>query len=141
MKASFPAALVCASLFSLVVLVCCSSVSAQTPQEGPADSGNAFVRLCSVIDKDDAGKTSLEGMHEVACLGYINGLTQGIDAGIMFAQVSDKSLPKPYCLSSEAEMGQLIRVVLKYIKGNPEMAHLPTVALAMLALQQAFPCR
>ena len=123
------------------VLVCTLTGTLHAAVDTPGESGNAFLRMCSVIDKDDAGKTGREKMQEVACVGYINGVGDGVEASITFAQVQNSSVRKPYCLPSDAENGQLVRIVLKYVKGHPELAHMPTAGLVMLALQEAFPCR
>jgi hypothetical protein len=125
-----------------VTLLCCSFVSAQTTHEFPSTSGNAFVRLCSVVDKDDSGKTGPEVQTQMACIGYIEGLVEGTALAISYAQkvTNIKKIPMPYCLPSEVENGQIIKIVLKHIQGHPETAHEPTTFLVMVALEKSFPC-
>lgn len=51
-----------------------------------------------------------------------------------------KGTPAPFCVSPEAENGQLVRITLKYIRKNPELSHLPTVVLLLDAMKEAFRC-
>ena len=44
------------------------------------------------------------------------------------------------CVPPEVVLTLDIRIVLKYIKQNPEKAHLPSAALVVAALKTAFPC-
>lgn len=106
----------------------------------PAASGNAFVRACSGIDKDGKDVTSLEVIHQVACVAYIAGFMDGVDTEIAFAELKASTKPPaPYNRPHHLEHGQIVRIVLKYIKDHPEAAHLPTAALAVGALEEAFP--
>ncbi|MGA2903984.1 MAG: Rap1a/Tai family immunity protein [Candidatus Korobacteraceae bacterium] len=125
-----------------LVLSCALTWSAHAANDYPGDSGNAFVRTCSGIDRGDKDKTNVDLQKEVACVGYISGLVDGVTAEIAFTQWEiHKNVPGPYCLPEEVENGQLIRVVLKYVKDHPEKAHMRTGPLAVLAWQKAFPCR
>lgn len=45
------------------------------------------------------------------------------------------------CVPEDATLGQMIRVVVKYIEERPAEMHLLFVALAMLALRDAWPCK
>jgi Rap1a immunity proteins len=123
-----------------VALVCTLAGSLQAV-DSPSDSGKDFLRLCTVIDKNHREQTPLEELENMSCVGYIHGLSNGVEVGIEFAKGQNGSVPEPYCLPPEVEIKQLVRVVLKYIKAHPETAHKPTAYLAMAALQQAFPCR
>src|SRR5208283_1533632 len=103
-----------------VAFVCALTATLHAAVDVPSASGNDFVRLCSVIDKDDAEKTKLEGLQEIVCVAYVAGLRDGVAAEIAFAESENKSAPKPYCLQSAVENGQLVKIALKYIKGHPE---------------------
>jgi len=125
-----------------LVVICALVGSARAADDDyPGDSGNAFVRTCSGIDKDDKDKTHLDVQNGMACLGYIDGLKDGVIAEIVFAQSEHKNVPKPYCVPDGVEMRQLIRIVLKYIEDHPETAHMRTPPLAVLAWRKTFPCR
>jgi hypothetical protein len=114
-------------------------LSAQERKEIPSSSGNAFLRLCSVIDESEM--TPLEKVHKVACLEYLEGFTHGVLAEVEWAHaITGKEPPPPYCRPEHVENGQLVRIVLKYIRNHPETAQKPTAALVVEALLEAFPC-
>lgn len=129
-----------ALLFLLSVSPTAQGQSAQAQTEDyPEVSGNAFLRLCSVVDKEDL--TGLEGLHMMACLGYVGGFVQGVETTISFVQSVTKRSPlAPFCKPDDLERGQMVRIVMKYIRENPEKAHLPTAGLIMGALSKAYPC-
>lgn len=75
------------------------------------------------------------------CTGYVKGLTQGIDLMVKVGDVSHKATTAaPFCLPDSIALGQVVRIVLKYVRANPEKAHMDTSLLATKALELAFPC-
>ena len=129
-----------ASLFVLVLL-CCSNVSSQTTDD-LAHSGNDFVRICSVIDKDTKEKNPLEVAQALSCLNYVEGFVHGVYEEVSYAHaVTDKEPPKPFCLPGDVEDAQTVRVVLKYVHDHPDKAHMATATLIVLALASSFPCK
>ena len=124
----------------LALLLWSVFVSAQEIKEFPDTSGNAFVRLCSAIDKD--GRTDREAKLNMACIGYVSGVVDGVFWEVAFVGAKgSKEPPKPYCLPENTENGQLIRIVMKYIRNHPEEAHQKTAFLIFNALGEAFPCK
>jgi hypothetical protein len=124
------------ALFALLAV----PMFAQT-QELPETSGNAFVRLCSAMDKALDKEKITEGAYVVACLEYIQGFTHGVDYEVAFVQGKTKRIvPAPFCLPDDVENGQGVRILLKYIRDNPEEANKPTAILIMKALGKAYPC-
>lgn len=108
-------------------------------QEFPESSGNAFVRLCSAIDKED--RTSSDLSQVMACVGYVSGFENGVEFGADFVNYKAvKKIRKPFCRPLAVENGQLVRVLLKYIRENPEKAHEPTSWLMMDAFGRTYPC-
>ena len=73
---------------------------------------------------------------------YIAGFVQGVEFGntTTMVQTKQESLPKPFCRPGGVETGQLVKIVLKYARDNPEDAHQPTMMVALWAFQKAFPC-
>ncbi|MFZ0563081.1 MAG: Rap1a/Tai family immunity protein [Terriglobales bacterium] len=127
-----------AKVFALVLLCCPVLVAAQT-KEFPDTSGNAFLRLCSAIDKEKL--TDEEIAHVTSCVGYVAGFVDGVSVYPIYAEAKAKQkVPKLICRPDGVEHGQLISVVLKYIRNHPEDAHLPTQLLIMGAIGEAFPC-
>lgn len=116
-----------------------SYASAQT-QEFPFTSGNTFLRLCSGVEKEQ--RTTAETEHGAGCLLYIGGFVEGVETGHTATKVQTKreDLPMPFCRPDNVENAQLVRIVLKYIRENPEDSHQPTALVALWAFQKAFPC-
>lgn len=124
---------VCTLLLSSMLVV------AQQRAENPSTSGNAFLRLCSVIDNDRLDAP--EPYNAWACLGFVDGVLEGIKTEVAFVHlVTGKEPPSPYCLPEGVENGQIIRMVLKFIKDHPDEAHKPTVVLILETLEDPFPC-
>jgi hypothetical protein len=107
--------------------------------EFPSTSGNAFLRLCSAIDKED--QSSHEAIAVTACLGYVDGFTEGVALERLYAGSKEKQKPSaPFCIPEDVENGQMVRIVLKYVRDNPTDAHMSTSLLMMDALGKAYPC-
>jgi hypothetical protein len=121
------------------MLLCCRFVVAQAPKENPATSGNAFARICSVIDKE--ASTGTEVQYADACIGYVQGVIEGVDVERTFTKgITQKEAPEPFCLPTGVERGQSIRLVIKYIHDHPEEAQKPTRFLIFEAFRDAYPC-
>jgi Rap1a immunity proteins len=115
----------------LVVLMCGAVVPAHA-YEGPWESGNAFLRVCSSVE---TATSTLTRVESIACTAYVRGLNDGFGYG---AVSSDKQ--PPYCIGASPEAGQVTKIVLKYIRDNPAQAHLETAILYLDAMKKAFPC-
>jgi hypothetical protein len=131
-------------VFALLIctaLVATAELSAQERTEMLSESGNAFLRLCSAVEQSEKS-TPLETIHSVDCLAYVQGFTEGMDAEVAWAQgwTQKGEQPQPFCRPEDVENGQLVRVILKYIRSHPEKAHKGTATLIVEALRQAFPC-
>jgi hypothetical protein len=48
---------------------------------------------------------------------------------------------QPYCLPDEVTHGQMMRVLIKFIKDHPEKAHFKTGVLEVESFMDAFPCK
>ena len=104
-------------------------------------SGIDFLAECSALDKD-SGLTNIEMAKNMTCLSYVQGLIDGATYGIALTQVESKmrAQPFPFCRPEGVGNMQLLRVALKYVRDNPEKAHVETVVLVFTALKNAFPC-
>jgi hypothetical protein len=92
-----------------------------------------------VIDRD--AKASVDLQKEVACIGFVEGLVNGVYAEAVYLyKVNHKESPKPFCLPKDVENAQLIRVALKYIRNHPEVAHRSSAPLIVDAFEGSFPC-
>jgi hypothetical protein len=111
--------------------------------DGPIQikTGNGFVRLCSDVDKAGAEVTDQALANIASCTGYIMGLKDGIDVMVAVNNKSHGGAEKGLiCVPEDVTLGQEVHIVLKYIRANPEKAHIPTSMLATKALKEAFPC-
>lgn len=112
--------------------------------EVPETSGNAFLRVCSALDRAVLdGTETVETFQNIAnCVGYIHGFIKGITVEQVFVEgyTHQKEVPVPFCLPDKVENGQIVRIVLKYIRDNPAVANQPTSVLIMKALGKSYPC-
>lgn len=109
--------------------------------ENLSDSGNAFVRTCSAIE---ANAATLDHSQQIAigeCVAYVMGLSEGIAMEGSYAEAKGGKAATPYCLADtyEVEHGQKVRILLKYIRNNPEKAHMVTAGIFINAMGDAFP--
>ncbi len=119
----------------LALLLCLPAVPPAEPQEQSQsvdESGNAFLSLCE-DSADSASKQS--HLQQGECFGYVDG----VDDGIRIAY-DIMSQPKPYCLPDGVTHGQMMRVLIKFIKDHPEKAHSQTRVLEIRSFMDAFPC-
>ena len=138
-------------MHTLLRVICVSILAAtafgQTSSKDISQSGNVFADVCSVVDKHEH-LSEMDVSDGAYCAGFMGGVRDG--AGMAFTTI--KSIDPSYsylkgsmedfrvCFPDRVTGAQLIRVVLKFIRENPDKAHLPTVGLIVLADLQAFPC-
>jgi hypothetical protein len=105
------------------------------------ESGNAFIRQCSVVEQE-RDLTTKDKAYQMVCAAYVSGYSEGAGFAVDHARSNgDSKAPPLYCPNGEVEAGQLVKVVLKHIREHPETAHSRTYVLVGRALQEAFPCR
>jgi hypothetical protein len=127
----------------LLLLVATATFGQDSQPDLISQSGNAFLRTCSVIDKQTSEQTALDQIMDMVCVTYIRGFAEGVYVQQNFAEHTlHHSVDVPFCLPDDGiEGGQMAKIVLKYIRDNPATAHQPTMLLAASALSHAFPCR
>jgi hypothetical protein len=123
----------------LVVLLWLPTVFAQTArtsenQEYAWESGNAFVTICGVdADKTFEEQTTAELHSTSSCLPYVRGLNDGIEVATI------EGIP-PFCPPDGVTNGQGEKILVKFIRDNPDKAHFATSVLYLYAMKKAFPC-
>jgi hypothetical protein len=126
----------------LLLLLLSSSPLAQT-NESLETSGNAFLRVCSVVDKEE-NMEHLSVDQKVAlmsCLNFVSGFTGGVEVEMQFVENATKqSTHAPFCVPASVENIQIVRVVLKYIRDNPAAARRKANSLIMFSLGERYPC-
>ena len=101
-------------------------------------SGRDFLEVCSSIDSE-GNKDPARIYHDATCLGWVEGFTDGF-------MVHEELLSTPRrdrmaCVPHGVTTIQTVRVIKKYLGGNPDKAHRPTRYVASIALAGAFPCK
>lgn len=118
----------------IVVLGLFILLSAITPSraQGYSFSGNDFLQRC-----DGPYTNELQKLAYSFCTGYLQGLQQmhSVVIGV------HKSFPL-YCEPTiMGNYDQLERVVIKWLKNNPEQLHRDARVLVTRAWIEAFPCQ
>ena len=125
----------------LLVLLWCETFAHAQTVVALYESGNAFVRFCSVADKVDKSSSDSDVQHAASCAFYVLGFVHGVEYGTGFTETTKgKNALQPFCRPDGVENGQMVRIVLKFIRENPEEAHKATPLLITLAMAQSYPC-
>lgn len=88
-------------------------------------SGNDLLKFC---ESDNPAELS-------QCIGYIASAEDTHEALVDWGH-----LPPQMCVPPGPTLGQLQKVLLKYLKGRPENLHLAAGSMVLNALTEAFPC-
>jgi Rap1a immunity proteins len=103
-----------------------------------ADDGNELLAQCQFAERySDTG--DLKNPVAVAsCFALLKGIHETMQFLSVFMEKPNdfKSCFPPESISNV----QAMRIVLKFLRATPERLHDPKTVLAILALQQAFPC-
>ena len=99
-------------------------------------SGSTLLRQCQAAAKlaDGGNYTTQQAIDGTFCRGYVAGaVDQMVGLSLHTATV--------YCIPSNADNDQSVRVVLKYLNDNPATLNYPAGALVAKAIIAAFPCK
>lgn len=109
--------------FIAVLFILTMSLPAQ------AITGNDLLADC-----EKGEDQSLPNRHHyyAYCSGYITGVVDGL---------SYLDFQKRFCLSKGVTHGQATKVVIKYLKENPQRLHEGYASIILSALKEAFPCK
>jgi hypothetical protein len=122
----------------LCVVLWASPVASQTSQ------GNDLLEACSMPDN-----LAAEGY----CIGYVVGAIEGMKLGAVsvLAFIAPEqsgvehldrmsNIALNFCIPADASNRQLVEVVVKYLRENPETRHETARTLIHSALVESFPC-
>jgi Rap1a immunity proteins len=122
----------------LWLLVVTSRASAQDDQRF---SGNDMVRHCTLAQGIISGQqtpnilpTSSEVFMQGTCLGIIAGIQ-------FFSTEATKDTRYPVCIPTDATLGQILSVVVRYLHQKPHRLHESFIYLALAAVGEAWPCK
>jgi hypothetical protein len=124
-------------LLVISLLLSCSCFA----QDVRAADGNRLLEYCtSSVQFMDNGSFSSGTQSEQAtwCIGYVTGIMDALD---LARRLSDAQDVKNYPCLAGTTSGQTTRVIVKYLRENPEKLQEPAASLSLTALQRAFPCK
>jgi len=126
----------------LAIFFVCSpaSTSPKSTPEHPdiSRSGRDFLEVCSSIDSE-GNRDPARIYRDATCLGWVEGFTDGFLVHEELLSVPRRD--RMACVPHGVTTIQTVRVIKKYLAGNPDKAHRPTRYVASIALAGAFPCK
>ena len=106
--------------------------------------GNQLLSACThairITDSPQALRQPFREPDIALEAGYCIGFLSGVANMNIFWQTRTKDTSMFFCLPPEGIINQLMRVVVKYLQEHPEKLHDPDIAVASMALANAFPC-
>jgi Rap1a immunity proteins len=127
-------------LWSAVFLLISGCLVAQDDWKG---DGSSLLAKCSLdVRALDGEKLSSADIAEGAfCTGYVSGI-HDTDYMVQMLEEHEKiTLMKHACPPSNVSTEQAVRVVVKYLRDNPERLHMPAAVLVTDAIRRSFPCK
>lgn len=107
------------------------------------DDGNSLLTFCSLEVRlfDGDSLTGAEQVEAGYCVGYVTAVGDVLTTTGEIQKDKGIKLIEPVCVPKSVPTGQVIRVLVKYLKENPEQLHYPADVLTIGALRRAFPCQ
>ena len=121
-------------LFVAFVAVAASgNIHAQSQEDG-----SHYLRVCSAAVKMSDGKelTQEESLGALYCVSYISGFLDSMSLTAKFTKGKRTVCTPERGVSND----QAARLLVKYLRANPETLHESGRMSLYLALQKAFPC-
>jgi hypothetical protein len=128
------------ALLAIFLVYSPASTSPKSAREQPdiSRSGRDFLEVCSSIDSE-GNRDSARIYRDATCLGWVEGFTEGLMVHEELLSVPRRD--RMACVPHGVTTIQTVRVIKKYLAGNPDKAHRPTRYVASIALADAFPCK
>jgi|SRR5208337_786732 len=104
------------------------------------ESYMAYVDGDRLLEKCDTGPSEDKGF----CAGYVAAAMDEMVTLANSLQAASEShvLPKMYCLPKGGiELGQAMRVTVKWLHDHPEKLHFAGDILVVMAMKDGFPCK
>jgi len=121
----------------LIILI---TLLVMVPEVHAADGRELLNDCQELVNQLDIGHTpkSADGYFDAGnCIGFVRGVRSTM-------QVLLSGEENPFlkmCWPKNGTDGQSVRIIVKYLKANPEKLHEDQTSLAMIALGLAFPCK
>jgi uncharacterized protein YoaH (UPF0181 family) len=130
-------------LLALVILLARVSHAQQIGFDWKGD-GNSLLQSCDLYVQAADGKpiSSGDAVQGSFCTGYLTGI---LDFDITLSHLENdksgsKGVIRHICVPDGVSTGQAVRIVVKWLRNNPERLHYPASVLALAGLRDAFPC-
>jgi hypothetical protein len=108
----------------------------------PGRTGSAFFRDCLEAEKLLDGAAKLDDATAMSCVGYISGMADALMQWQISDSVRGLKVRKHACIPNDTvERGQLVRVVMKYMRDHPAELHHDRADIVVDAFRNAFPCK
>lgn len=135
-------------MFALFLNAPLRSQTTKAPEADVSSSGNRYLEICASEEKPTERWNEMDFLHAGLCEGFMLGVRDGMGFTIAALKHDNSSLSYlkgsiedlGVCEPDTVELGQIVRVVLKYIRDHPEQAHRPSAELVVMAELNAFPC-
>lgn len=113
--------------------------NAATDSDVHLANGNALLAVCGdYINSVDRGGTLSEKdvVMAATCTSYIRGFSHGVSL-----ISTERKESKGYCINESVSALQIARVLVEYLRDNPQILHFHAAILTGRALRTGFPCR
>jgi len=111
-------------------------------QTKPITTGNDLIRYCGMIDQALTGQAPPTSLLNTVDEAYMQCVWLGTIAGIKFlANTATQNAEHPICVPNTASTGQLLSVVVRYLRNHPEQLNDSFPNLVMYAFLEAWPCK
>jgi len=109
-----------------IILTVSTAVNAKTAIE--------LLRDCEHAANLNSRSQKVNRLDAGNCIGFLRGMNATL-------QLLSGKLDKPYyCVPDSVNTGQTVNVVVNYLRKHPERKSDPDLAVAILALKEAYPC-
>jgi Rap1a immunity proteins len=122
---------------TLLVLVL-STLASASDKGWSNHTGNDLLPVCSVaVDFLDKKNVSRDDANDaLECLQYVSGFLDG------YAVASTVEKGKPFiCFPKDSNTGQMVRVVVKWLRDHPEKLNLAASDCVFAAVGEAYMCK
>jgi len=111
---------------------------AGTTAHASTKTGAELLRECSATLKaSDGGKLTMsETLEATLCLGYVSGFLDAIPVAITTTRARPNICPPEQGITND----QAVRLVVKYLRANPDKLHESGRMSLYIVLAKTFPC-
>jgi hypothetical protein len=104
-------------------------------QSKDRDSGNYYLPHCRAM-MDSANAVAVPDIEAILASGQCAGIVAGMMTAGKFLTADYR-----YCVPDTVNLGQALKVVIRYLDTNPNQLHYDFRYLVLATLKGAFPCK